>query len=59
MPLLAVFQPTKVKVCPVMDYWELNTIVECHTGDDRVAVCSDIVRKWYHMQSKLIRISLR
>jgi len=39
--LLAVFQPTKDKVQPVMDYRELNNYVESHTGDDKVAVCSE------------------
>ena len=39
IPLLAVVQPTKNKVRPVMDYRELNDFVECHTGDDMVAVC--------------------
>ena len=46
IPLLAVFQPTKDKVRPVMDYCELNDFVECHTGDDMVAVCGEKVRKW-------------
>ena len=32
IPLLAVFQPTKDKVRPVMDYRELNNFVECHTS---------------------------
>ena len=32
IPLLAVFQPTKDKVRPVMDYRELNDFVKCHTG---------------------------
>ena len=34
IPLPAVFQLTKDKVRPVMDYRELNAFVECHTGDD-------------------------
>ena len=38
------FQPTKDKVRPVMDYHELNYFVECHTGDDMVTVYGEKVR---------------
>lgn len=31
LPLMAVEQPTKNKVRPVLDYRELNAYVECHT----------------------------
>ena len=45
IPLLAVFQPTKDKVRPVMDYHELNNFNECHTGDDMDTECGEKVRK--------------
>ncbi|KAG1698828.1 hypothetical protein GQR58_005653 [Nymphon striatum] len=45
IPLLAVFQPSKDKVRPVMDYRELNDFVECHTGDV-IAVCGEKIREW-------------
>ena len=53
IPLLAVVQPTKDKVRPVMDYRELNDFVECHTGDDEISVCADKVRKWRQLQGKI------
>ena len=59
IPLLAVFQPTKDKVRPVMDYRELNNFVECHTGDDMVAVCGEKVRKWRQLQGELKVVDLK
>ena len=44
--LLAVVQPTKDKVRPVMDIRELNAFVESHTGDEQTAVCVEKVPKW-------------
>ncbi|XP_068224113.1 uncharacterized protein [Palaemon carinicauda] len=46
IPLMAVEQPTKNKVRPVLDFWELNVNVKCHTGDDVTDVCSETLRKW-------------
>ncbi|XP_068240133.1 uncharacterized protein [Palaemon carinicauda] len=43
---MAVEQPTKNKVTPVLDFWELNVNVKCHTGDDVTDVCSETLRKW-------------
>ena len=59
IPLLAVVQPTKDKVRPVMDYRELNHFVECHTGDDMVAVCGDKIRKWRQLQGELGVVDLK
>jgi len=59
IPLPAVFQPTKDKVCPVMDYRELNAFVECHTGDDKVAVCGERIRKWRRLHGELKVVDLR
>ena len=41
---MAVEKPTKNKVRPVLDYRELNKLVECHTGDDITDVCSKKLR---------------
>ena len=49
LPLVAVEQRTKTEVRPVLDYRELNKVVECHTGDDIVDVCSDTIREWRQM----------
>ena len=59
IPLLAVFQPTKDKVPPVMDYRELNNFVECRTGDDMVAVCGKKVWKWRQLQGELRVVDLK
>ena len=59
IPLLAVVQPTKNKVRPVMDYRELNDFVECHTGDDMVAVCGDKIRKWRQLSGDLKVVDLK
>ncbi|XP_068224554.1 uncharacterized protein [Palaemon carinicauda] len=40
IPLMAVEQPTKNKVRPVLDFRELNVNVKCHTGDDVTDVCT-------------------
>ena len=53
------FQPTKDKAHPVMDYRELNNFVECHTGDDMVAVCSEKVTKWRQLQGELKVVDLK
>lgn len=59
IPLLAVFQKTKDKVRPVMDYSELNDFVECHTGYDMVAVCGEKVRRWRQLQGELKLVDLK
>ncbi|XP_068231906.1 uncharacterized protein [Palaemon carinicauda] len=46
IPLMAVEQPTKNKVRPVLDFRELNVNVKCHTGDDVTDVCRETLRKW-------------
>jgi len=58
-PLLAVFQSTKDKVRPVMDYRELNNYVESHTGDDKVAVCGEKIRKWRQLKGNLQVVDLK
>jgi ribonuclease HI len=59
IPLLAVVQPTKDKVRPVMDYRELNTFIECHTGDEAVAICAEKVRKWRQLPGRVKVVDLK
>ena len=59
IPLLAVVQPTKDKVRPVMDYRELNEYVECHTGGDGVSVCAEKVREWRQWQGEIKVVDLK
>ena len=51
LPLMAVEQPTKKKVRPVLDYRELNEFVECHTGDDVTDICSERLRDWRKIEN--------
>ena len=44
IPLMAVIQPKKDKVRPVMDFRELNTHLGPHTAD--ADVCSEKIREW-------------
>ena len=46
LPLMAVEQPTKSKVRPVLEYRELNKGAECHTVDDVLLACSETFREW-------------
>lgn len=46
IPLMAVEQPTKNKVRPVLDFRELNVNVRCHTGDEVTDICSETLRVW-------------
>jgi len=42
-----------------MDYRELNTFVECHTGDDKVAVCGEKIRKYRQLRGELKVVDLK
>ena len=46
LALMAVEQPTKNKIRPVLDYRELNQHVSCHTGDEVTDVCGEKLREW-------------
>ena len=50
IPLMAVEQPTKNKIRPVLDFRELNESVKCHTGDDMTDVCSEKLREWRQLE---------
>lgn len=45
IPLMAVAQPNKAKVRPVLDYRELNSYIKSNPGAD-VDVCGEKLREW-------------
>ena len=49
LPLMAVVQPTKNKVRPVLDFRELNKYVACHTKDG-IDICEEVMREWRRME---------
>ena len=59
LPLMAVEQPTKNKVRPVLDYRELNEYVECHTGDNMTDVCNEVLREWRQMEGEVKLVDLK
>lgn len=59
LPLMAVVQHTKNKVRPVLDYRELNEYVECHTGDDMIDVCNEVLREWRQMEGEVKLVDLK
>ena len=59
LPLIAVEQPTKNKVRPVLDYRELNQFIECHTGDEIADVCSDRLREWRRLEEEVKLVDLK
>ena len=46
---MAVVQPTKKKVRPVLDFRELNKYVACHIRDG-IDVCEEVMRVWRRME---------
>lgn len=58
IPLMAVIQPTKNKVRPVLDFRELNNYVESHTGDE-IALCDDTLRCWRKMKGATRIVDLK
>ena len=59
LPLMAVEQPTKNKVRPVLDYRELNEYVECHTGDNMTDACNEVLREWRQMEGEVKLVDLK
>lgn len=59
LPLMAVEQPTKGKVRPVLDFRELNHHVRCHTGDNDIDVCGEKLREWRQVQGKTEIVDLK
>lgn len=56
VPLLAIAQPSKGKVRPVMDYRELNSYVDAHTADSDV--CSEKIREWRQKGTRTATLDL-
>ena len=59
LPLMAVFQATKKKVRPVLDFRELNRFVACHTGSDIIYVCDEKMRKWRWLEGGTAIVDLK
>ena len=58
IPLMAVVQPNKDKVRPVLDFRELNKYVQCHSGDE-IAVCDDSMRRWRRLGAQVKIVDLK
>ena len=56
--LMAVEQPSKNKVRPVLDFRKLNEFIECHTGDG-VAICDETLRRWRRLVGPLKIVDLK
>ena len=59
LPLMAVVQPTKGKVRPVLDFRELNAHVQCHTGDEEINICNEKLREWRRTEGELELVDLQ
>ena len=59
LPLMAVIQPTKNKVRPVLDFRELNDHVECHTGGEVMDICGETLREWRRMTGASTLVDLK
>jgi len=57
LPLMAVAQPAKNKVRPVLDYRKLNAFISTHSGDS--LVCAESLRKWRQMGKNTKLVDLR
>ena len=56
VPLMAVIQPSKAKVRPVMDFREVNSYIDAYTGD--ADVCADKLREWRKMGQRVSMVDL-
>ena len=59
LPLMAVFQATKKKVRPVLNYCELNYFVACHTRSDIINLCDEKMRKWRRLEGGTAIVDLK
>ena len=57
IPLMAVSQPNKGKVRPVMDFREVNQFVSSHSGD--CDVCDETLREWREVGDNITLLDLR
>lgn len=58
LPLMAVVQPNKKKIRPVLDFRELNEFVESRPGVD-ATVCDETLRRWRRMPGPTKLVDLR
>ena len=56
---IAMVQPSKKKVRLVLDIWELNKYVACHTRDE-INVCEEVMREWRRIEgaTKIVDLKL-
>ena len=59
LPLMAVMQPYKNKVRPVLDFRGLNAYVQSHTGGEEISVCSNKLREWRRTNGELEIVDLQ
>ena len=59
LALMAVEQPTKNKVRPVLDFREMNESVESHTGDEVTDVCAERLREWRQIEGETAIVDLK
>ena len=59
LPLMAVFQATKKKVRPVLDFRELNSFVVCRTESDIIDMCNEKMRKWRWLEGGTAIVDLK
>jgi hypothetical protein len=57
VPLMAVIQPNKEKVRPVLDYREVNQYVTTHTAESEV--CGEKLRNWRRMGTNVKILDLK
>lgn len=57
IPLMAIIQPNKQKIRPVLDFRELNSFVSSHTAQSDV--CHEKLRSWRRMGDNVSIIDLR
>ena len=59
IPSMAVEQPTKNKVRPVLDFRELNQFVEYNIGNDVIDNCDETLREWRQMSADVSIVDLK
>ena len=59
LPLMAVFQATKKKVRPVLDFCELNRFVVYYTGSNITDVYDEKMRKWRQLEGGTAIVDLK
>lgn len=56
---MAVEQPTKNKVRPVIDFRELNKSARRHMGDCMTHVYSEKIREWQQIEGDVERVDMK